>query len=355
MKIIVPITTDLRLSNIPEENDYPLWDETWFYPPGEIVYYIHDGIKEIFQSLEKDNNLSEWDSATEYRKDDIVYYRHDGRIDAYRSLQDANTGNIPSTATDWWELITTGYNIGKTPYDNPSNWQNLGGTNRYKMFDTFTNTVTEAADYIEVEISARKCDTCALFNLDATTIEWILYDEGIDPREQVASGTIDLQITGSSSWYEYFYKDIEYKRDILFNFPIYYNGVLYLKIIKGNSTAKCGLCRVGRGDYIGQSQLPVKTGVLDFSRRDEDDRGYSYLKPGYWTKDNDVDVMIPTKQIDIIYRKLANLRGTPLVWDCNNDGVSYENLLIYGIFRSFDVVLPGPVYSQVSINIEGLV
>lgn len=355
MKIIVPIDTDLRLSNIPEETEYPDWDETCYYPVGEKVYFTHNGIKETFQALEKDNTLLEWDSVTEYKKDDVVYYRHDNRIDAYKSLQDANTGNTPSTATDFWEIVTSGYNIGQNPYENPEYWQNLGGTNRYRMFDTFTNTLSEAEDYIEIEVGARKCDTCALFNLDATKIEWKLFDEGVEPHQEVASGTIDLQITTSSSWYEYFYRDIEYKKDVLFNFPIYLNGVLYLKIIKENSTAKCGLCRVGRGDYIGLTQFSVKTGVLDFSRRDEDDRGYSYVKAGYWTKDNDIDVVIPTNQVDIIYRKLAKLRGTPVVWDCNNDGVSYENLLIYGTFKSLDVILSGPIKSQISINIEGIV
>ena len=260
MKIITPIDLDLKYSNIPEDTTFSAWDSAVTYYTGDKVYYIHNGVKEIFESL----------------------------IDSNQDIE---------------------------PYGNPKEWRNLGGTERFKMFDSFTNTATESLDYIEVEINAGRCDACALLNLDAYSVTWTLFDESVDPRAEIKTETKDLQLT--TSWR--------------------------------------GLCKVGRSNYIGQSRFPVKTGLIDYSHRSEDDRGYSYLEPGYWTKDNDVDVQIPSRAVDMIYRKLAKLRGTPVIWDCNNDGVSHENLIIYGVFRHFDVILPGPIYSQCSINIEGLV
>lgn len=103
------------------------------------------------------STLAEYDSTTSYSTGDQVKvsFESDGTtprypVEEYESLADTNSGNYPP--------------------DNPDQWRLLGASNRWAMFDDFTNTQTENTDSIGVEVNSSKTNSVGLFNLQAKVL-----------------------------------------------------------------------------------------------------------------------------------------------------------------------------------------
>ena len=69
----------------------------------------------------------------------------------------------------------------------------------------------------------------------------------------------------------------------------------------------------------------------------------------------EADIRVLTKDLDRVYRILANVRAKPCLWQLNNENTSWESLLVYGFFKDFDIILQGEVVSTCSLTIEGLI
>jgi hypothetical protein len=262
------------------------------------------------------STLDEYDNGSSYAEGDEVKvsYEDDGTterrpIEKYESLADSNSGNYPP--------------------DSPSKWSYLGPTNRWAMFDDYINTQTENTDSIEVKVFANKCSHFALFNLDATEIEWWLRDSS---DTIVKSGTIDLTLD-TPIW------DVTHKIDIKQAVGAWvYNGSIEVHINNTGSTAKCGHIVIGRSQYIGASRFGAETDQLDFSRYDTADSGYTYLKQGNWAKDNRLEYQINTDKSDRVFRYVADARSVPSVWEGNNS-TDFEALLVFGYYRKSRFIL----------------
>jgi outer membrane protein assembly factor BamB len=97
-------------------------------------------------------------------------------------------------------------------------------------------------------------------------------------------------------------------------------------------------------------------GILDYSRKDTNEFGYTYLKQGNFSKRAEVEAWIYSENIDAIRRVLQDVRGLPIIVDANNsECTGYDSLKIYGFYRDFDIVIQGPTMSRISITFEGLI
>jgi hypothetical protein len=95
---------------------------------------------------ETDTNEDEWDASVTYSIGDIVTVLGTTQR-RYESLANGNVGNNPTTS--------------------PLEWLDLGATNRWRMFDGGTSTLTTNAESIDVTIeaptaslTALRCSTC---------------------------------------------------------------------------------------------------------------------------------------------------------------------------------------------------
>jgi hypothetical protein len=283
----------------------------------------------------------EWVAGTTYATDDLVKVSYGeagvvrvAPVKIYKSLADTNVGNYPGTS--------------------PENWIETTVTNRWKMFDAFTITQTEKLESISVRVKTDKCDTIAVINAESQTVLANTYDSS-----ENLIGTTDQYIENSflpiTNWADYFSQDFTYNHNTLCSFPVYQASQTEITLTRSTGLiAKCGTCLAGRVYYIGKTQTEPKIGITDYSRKETNDFGYTYLKQGNFTKRIEFDVMVDNTSLNLVFSLFAALRSIPTIWEANNDGTDYDLLFAYGFLKDFEIVLRGSKRTLMSVEIEGL-
>lgn len=215
------------------------------------------------------------------------------------------------------------------------------GDNQGYMFDNFTSTQTEYTDEIVVEISFNNSDRIALFNIDAYTVYFELTDD--DTSTIVQTKTVDLSVSG------------RYQKWIVETLYIYSSATLKITIDKTGSTAKCGQCKYGRSTYIGDSEYGVQSGFVDFSKKDTDEFGQTYLNVGKWAKSQEVRTHFPIGLTDAIFEDLKDARGSLVVIEVNQKETDYEALRVLGFFEDWSMTLKNPSIGYIDFDIQGVI
>lgn len=232
-------------------------------------------------------------------------------------------------------------------------WESAGATNRWMMFDTFVNSQTENEEAIDVTIGCDRCDTLVLLDMECVSV--LIEVTNDNTGELVSSNEYDMRQDESVSWSDYFFTEAQYKTTLSVSIPLYNNSSARILISNGESTAKCGHVVAGRAKYLGASQWSPTAGITDYSVKSTDDDGVTTLEQGDWAKEVEVDLQIETASASSLQRRLAAVRGTACVWDCNNGSTEYDALILYGYYSDFSIVIPGPVVSSCSLTIQGLI
>ena len=109
---------------------------------------------------------------------------------------------------------------------------------------------------------------------------------------------------------------------------------------------------MGQFADLGLSQHGASLSIIDYSTKTTDALGRVTITDGPYADKMEVDVVLDTSQIGQANSTLSSLRTTPAVWiaEDNND-----DLVIYGYYREFDIILSNPTISRLSLEIEGLV
>jgi len=402
------------------------------------------------------SSLSEYDSGTTYATGDKVKVSEesDGSterrpVEEYESLTDSNTDNYPP--------------------DSPNEWDYLGATNRWAMFDKYSNTQSveqsSPSESLEVEIVSDNTDNVGLFRLEAGEVElsqivndelmsspdassddftkgtgwtydstnnqydcdasqsgetklyqtpmikdgiWyqieftvsnysagsiagfvggtqgtfvsangtytqIIASDGTDEAgvvgdvdfngsidsvsaKKVPSHTvIDLKNQEEASYWYYYFVGWDYTADLTWQYSRYLDATLRVTIRSSSGCAACGNCKIGTAVDTGLTQYDASIGIIDYSKKETDADGRTYLNQGPFAKRVEITTWINNAQVDRVRKIFETARGIEAIFDCNNATKSnYKSLLIYGYYKQFDINIPGPTMSQVSINIRGL-
>ena len=133
--------------------------------------------------------------------------------------------------------------------------------------------------------------------------------------------------------------------------PPYSNASIAVTI-NSTTAAKAGALIIGQFADIGLSQHGASLSIIDYSTKTTDAQGRISITEGPYADKMEVDVILDTSQIGAANTVLTSLRTTPAVFiaEDNND-----DLLIYGYYREFDIILSNPTISRISLEIEGLV
>ena len=247
-----------------------------------------------------------------------------------------------------------GSNVGHYPPDDPINWASLGAENRCKMFDEYTNTETVAAATLSVEIGANGFNTIGLFGVWGSTVTLKMVRDGITKKEE----TTELRsLIPESGWYSWLFDYYVYDTSlILWSFPKYFtNATIEIDITTREGSAKCGMVVIGNAYDLGISMYGPRIGIEDYSVKDTDSLGRTYLNQGSFAKRVDLSMHLLNRNIDYVYGKFAALRGVASIFDLNNDGIQYQSLIVYGYPKSFDITIPGPIRSTCNQEIIGLI
>jgi len=241
-------------------------------------------------------------------------------------------------------------NKGKSLTDEAS-WNSRGKTNRWAMLDEYNNTQTTNPEEIVIVLSPQSiCEGLFLGNTDADEIELVVVDQS---EGKVYSEVTSLvTASGSSSYYDWCFRPAD-RADYYFTvaMPPYASALVTVVLRKPGGVAKCGMAVIGLVDDFGPSLYGLSASGKDFSSTTFNFDGTSKTQFRDYAKQMNVDVQVNNGEIDYIQRKLFQLRQRPIVWI----GGPYGATAVFGRYVSFDIVIPGLLKSDMSLQIEGSV
>ncbi|MBD3762472.1 hypothetical protein [Rhizorhabdus sp.] len=230
-------------------------------------------------------------------------------------------------------------------------WLDLGAVNRWKMFDALIASQTTRSGNIAVTITPGAWITgLALFGLEGTSLTITM----TDPIEGVVYNRTVSLIDNSMvvDWWTYFTEPIvQLSTVVLLDLPAYMNAVLSITVDAGAGTAKIGDLVIGSPRVIGEALFGTGIGIDSYSLKTRDDFGNLTIIPRAYSDRVDFDVIIPTPQVYRAKRLLTDLRDTPCVYIGDSNRLE---TIVYGFFKTFNIVLEDNGDSSCSIEVEGL-
>lgn len=276
-----------------------------------------------------ETDYAAWSAATAYTIGDRVIRTTTHRI--YERLVSGTTATEPENDT--------------------TNWLDIGPTNRWAMFDATISTATSQSTSIEVVLTPGRIGAIALLDVSATnvTVEMETVADGVIYSETVAMSERDAPV---SSWYTYFFTGFEERATlVLTDLPIAGSATVTVTIDGGTGTASIGTLVVGMVSEIGGVEYGVRAGIQDYSRKDTDSFGRTTFVQRSFAKTFEGRLFVESSAMDALYRFLAGIRATPVLWIGADD---IETLTLFGFYRDFSIDVAYPTVSYCSLTIEGL-
>lgn len=259
----------------------------------------------------------------------------------YESLQSGNVGHAlpvpPETQTDWW--------------------LDVGATNRWAMFDQIVQTQTVNEDQIEVVLRPGRIDAIALLNIDAASYR-VQVTSGLSSPDEVVydSGTVALEEQKNiTDWYEYFFEPTSIRTAdvVLTDLPPYTNGTVIVTLSAPTADVKLGVLIVGLARDIGEMAWAPNVGINDYSVKTVDAFGSATVTERAFSKRMSCEVKVENDAVDFVLRTLSGYRAVPLVW-IGDETQTFTSTIVYGFFKSFDIVIASPAFSLCNLELEGL-
>ena len=256
-----------------------------------------------------------------------------------------------------YEALTATTN--EYPPDNPLKWQRVSATNQRAMFDGKVGSVTSSSEVwttgggngIQVEVTPGEVvNALTLMDTYADTVQI----EMIDPVEgTVYDQKYSMLDNGAVvDLYSYFFAPIERAESLtVLDFPSYGTAKLRVSMDKSGEDARCGTFATGRQVNVGDTLYGAGVGIIDFSRKEVDEFGVATVIPRDYSRRADLDVVIDAEKTDATIRFLTRYRATPVIWI---GAVHRKSTIVYGYYRDFNVVLSNNVFTDMTIEIEGL-
>ena len=278
-----------------------------------------------------------WNVATAYSPGDKVYYN-------------------PTSALVYHEYESLTSHTGVTPtIGGGINWLDTGPANARAMFDERTSTQTLVDEELEVTvIPGAFFDTIALINISgASSAQIVIVNDGVTLYDQ----TFDT--TGNAEdWDQYFFgEDEDNLAALVVNPAIFYASCTVTVTLTGapGADAGLGLLLIGRSRFIGETLYSPKLGIEDFSTKETDAFGNTYLLERPYADTVTAQLTLDTSRVDSVRRELARYRATPVLFDLNNTGVKYDSLLVFGFFESFEITLAFYTMSYCDLRVQSLI
>lgn len=284
-----------------------------------------DEIVIIDSNLHDDTPL--FDISKQYKQGDVV---RDSKS-KYKAKTDVNNQNL----------------------DNAAYWEWIGTSNEWALFDFYLNTAARNKENIEVYFSCHGAMGIYIYGIRAK----ILDIEVIDTRtgEIIEKQTYRLYGNAIASWSEYFFGDWmgKQKSDVYYERKTYTRFVTFRIKAYGLEDIEIGSIICGKLTDIAMT-LYAKNSIsmLDFSKIESDELGYTQLTKGNYKKTNSFEVLVEDKDMDRVSFSLRELRGEPVVFVIAN---YFENLINFGFLKNHEILLEKVGRSIISIEIEGLI
>jgi hypothetical protein len=279
--------------------------------------------------------------ATTYVTDDYVVVADSGIHKIYKSGRDANTGNYPpDNIYDGTASPVTGW------------WIEVSATNRWRMFDRKTKSVSSDSGQVIVALTPGVlCNAVALMNVEAAVVNITV----TEPTEGEIYNE-DISLVDNSEIYDIYtwcFTDLSRKPiAVVTNLSAYPASTITISAADTGNTVEIGELIIGTVKYVGQLLYGYSVGISDYSVKETDpDTGSVSVTVGQYSDTGKFKVRIPKPMVSYIKRLLASLRATPLVFiGCEEEG--FQETIIYGLPAEFNASIPNIKQAYHTIEIE---
>lgn len=304
--------------------------------------------EKLISSTIPEDDYDEWSDVVSYSRGTFVISLATHTV--YRSLTNTNLNNDPDQ-----EQLALADPLIEDP--DPVNWQVIGATNRYRLFDGKPSVRSSQADEISVVIGPGELiQGLAVFEVDALTVDIRLFDPA-DPLVDLYARSVAMQDeTGIIDAFTYFFSPIiQFSEFILTDIPPYLGGHLELTFERPGSVVSVGQIVVGEIWSLGKSVVEGSgfTG-LDFSFIDVDEFGNltTAIRPA--TEKHDFEIWADNVTLGSFKRRMKSLRGGKgAVWISTED--TRLAAFSYGFALSYRNVYTTRNQSLISVEVQGKV
>lgn len=231
----------------------------------------------------------------------------------------------------------------------PATWTRVGKVNRFAAFDNILgNPSTGTGMVISIAPDGSVTNGLALFGLSGATATVTVVDPTDGP---VYSRVLSLQDeSGVFDWGTYFFSPVIAQPDhVLTDLPLYGTATVTLTMTGAGAVGEMVL---GQVTELGGTGFGSQVNILDFSRKDRDVFGNAILIPRAYADRVTYDGKVLTARAAYVRRILASVRAVPTVYIGSEQ---HPETVVFGFFRDFTITLSGPMVSDCSLEVEGLI
>ncbi len=238
------------------------------------------------------------------------------------------------------------------PESDPTNWMDIGPTNRWAMFDRKVGTVTRANTAITVVLRAGGPSGLGALEMTGRQLKATLTDA--PGGAVVHSKTVSLDGSLIESVYDWFFADFEQLSDVVMtDIPRHFTSGELTVELTGTSGVEIGGLQVGEVIEVGLTKKGATVGIADYSKKERDQFGNFDVLERTWSKNANMQVLTDAQDLNKIYRRLASLRATPCIYMAT-DRLGFEPLIVYGFYKDFGISVDYEHSHLLTIEIEGL-
>jgi len=239
--------------------------------------------------------------------------------------------------------------LDKIPNANPLYWTIADPSNRWAMFDNSTSFATRGTTLLAVTIELpQRYNSLSLHGLVGNRVT-VTQTQG---STILMSETKDL-LSGSTSWYNYFYEPKEQLHTCVFTNLVPAIGSI-LNISIDGAIVACSNLSLGNSFELGESQYGASTSILDYSKKETTSAGVLKLSKGSFSKRMSSTIVLTRARYNAVSSALEGVRGTAATWVGVSDSTEYEPMTIFGFFRDFNIEVSNYSHHTCSLEVEGL-
>lgn len=238
------------------------------------------------------------------------------------------------------------------PESDPTHWAPVRPTNRWRCLDTSNSTKTARSGGFSYTLRPGIATTAAaLLGVSGATAGRLrvidaTYGTAYDQTTELAGLP-----RRADPWEWYFGRRRYPGRMLALDLPSLPFADLQIDLTGGADCA-LGTLVIGQAIQFGVGvKYGASSGIKDYSDYEENVWGDMAITPGKHADIVEMDLVIDSDEVDEVKDILTDLRYTPCVC-VGYQG--YKSLTVFGLIRSFRVVIAGPVVSECAVQIQSM-
>ncbi len=239
------------------------------------------------------------------------------------------------------------------PENDPTNWLDIGATNRWAQFDQKIGSRTASSDNITTVLEMGSVEGLALLDLRGSSVSATLRES---PGGSVAwTRSQNLDATPVQSVYDWMYGEYRQLYNVIWTdlpgqFP---SGELTVTVAGNAAGAAVGALVAGRVHAIGLTEYGAGSGLLNWGKVVDDGFGNREWAEGGYANRVTLPLVIENSDMTRVKRVLTTIRSTPSVYvaSCMTE---YDSLNCYGVYRDLYITIPHYGFVTCNLEIDGL-